>query len=161
MCYIGFLYLDLRMSYISICCRYSYNNFLHHHVENIILSCFESKSSVLVEHLLHDCDLVGMIMEAEKNPILSSDSSKVSDSWLCLSFFLFYLLEQWPFVMWNCSLQLVWMGATLLEWEILVTLLAYRTNLYIWVTQTLKFKHFFRFVPVYLTHKVMFFWFIF
>ncbi|XP_048490870.1 uncharacterized protein LOC104901230 isoform X2 [Beta vulgaris subsp. vulgaris] len=56
--------------------EYSYNNFLHHHVENIILSCFESKSSVLVEHLLHDCDLVGMIMEAEKNPILSSDSSK-------------------------------------------------------------------------------------
>lgn len=56
--------------------EYPYNNFLHHHVENIILCCFESKSSALVEHLLRDCDLVGKILEAEKSPVLSSDSSK-------------------------------------------------------------------------------------
>lgn len=56
--------------------EYPYNNFLHHHVESIILSCFESKSSILVEHLLHDCDLVGKILEAEKSPVLLCDSSK-------------------------------------------------------------------------------------
>uniref|UniRef100_A0A803MRX7 SIT4 phosphatase-associated family protein n=1 Tax=Chenopodium quinoa TaxID=63459 RepID=A0A803MRX7_CHEQI len=56
--------------------EYPYNNFLHHHVENVILSCFESKSSILVEHLLNDCDLVGKTLEAEKSPLLSSDSSK-------------------------------------------------------------------------------------
>lgn len=56
--------------------EYPYNNFLHHHVENIILSCLESKNSALVEHLLHDCDLVGKILETEKSPLLSSDPSK-------------------------------------------------------------------------------------
>lgn len=56
--------------------EYPYNNFLHHHVENIILSCLESKNSALVEHLLRDCDLVGKILETEKSPLLSVDSSK-------------------------------------------------------------------------------------
>uniref|UniRef100_A0A7C8YZT5 Uncharacterized protein n=1 Tax=Opuntia streptacantha TaxID=393608 RepID=A0A7C8YZT5_OPUST len=56
--------------------QYPYNNFLHHHVENIVLSCLESKNSALVEHLLCDCDLVGKILETEKSPLLSSDSSK-------------------------------------------------------------------------------------
>ncbi|CAO2823360.1 unnamed protein product [Amaranthus hypochondriacus] len=56
--------------------EYPYNNFLHHHVETIISCCFESKGSILVDHLLHDCDLVGKILEAEKSSMLSSDSSK-------------------------------------------------------------------------------------
>ncbi|KAH9606940.1 hypothetical protein KSS87_009335, partial [Heliosperma pusillum] len=56
--------------------EYPYNNFLHHHVEIIILSCLESKKSTLVEHLLRDCNLVGRILEAEKDPLLSTDPSK-------------------------------------------------------------------------------------
>lgn len=57
-------------------CRYPYNNFLHHHVENIILSCLECKNAPLIEHLLHECNLVGKILEAEKNFTLE-DSNKV------------------------------------------------------------------------------------
>ncbi|KAF8105821.1 hypothetical protein N665_0155s0036 [Sinapis alba] len=58
--------------------EYPYNNFLHHHVENVILSCLESKSSQLLDHLLNECNLVGSILEAEKNSILSdADSDKL------------------------------------------------------------------------------------
>ncbi|KAL1560505.1 serine/threonine-protein phosphatase 6 regulatory subunit 1-like [Salvia divinorum] len=56
--------------------KYPYNNFLHHHVEVIVLSCLESKNPQFVEHLLHDCDLVGRILEAEKNFTLTVDTSK-------------------------------------------------------------------------------------
>ncbi|PKA53568.1 hypothetical protein AXF42_Ash009064 [Apostasia shenzhenica] len=54
--------------------EYPYNNFLHHQVERIIGSCLESKSAFLVEHLLHDCDIVGKILGAEKQPTLSTSS---------------------------------------------------------------------------------------
>ncbi|KAH7654362.1 serine/threonine-protein phosphatase 6 regulatory subunit 3 protein [Dioscorea alata] len=54
--------------------EYPYNNFLHHHVENVIVSCLESKATLLIEHLLHDCDLVGKILAADKNPTLALDS---------------------------------------------------------------------------------------
>ena len=60
-------------------CRYPYNNFLHHHVENIIVSCLESKNSSLVEHLLHDCDFAGKIIQAEKNATLEADTNKVHE----------------------------------------------------------------------------------
>lgn len=56
--------------------RYPYNNFLHHHVESIILSCLESKHS-LVEHLFLDCDLIRKILQAEKIFTLVADSDKV------------------------------------------------------------------------------------
>lgn len=49
---------------------------MHHHVENIILSCLECKNAPLIEHLLHECNLVGKILEAEKNFTLK-DSNKV------------------------------------------------------------------------------------
>ncbi|KAL2456504.1 SIT4 phosphatase-associated family protein [Forsythia ovata] len=52
---------------------YPYNNFLHHHVEHIIVSCMESKNSEFVKHLLHDCNLTGKIVEAEKNSTLAVD----------------------------------------------------------------------------------------
>ncbi|GLT26181.1 hypothetical protein SLA2020_012640 [Shorea laevis] len=55
---------------------YPYNNFLHHHVESIVVSCLESKNVFLVEHLLRECNLVGKILEAEKNFKLTSDLSK-------------------------------------------------------------------------------------
>ncbi|KAJ0237816.1 Uncharacterized protein HA466_0247240 [Hirschfeldia incana] len=58
--------------------EYPYNNFVHHHVENVILSCLESKNSQLLDHLLSECNLVGSILEAEKNSILSdADSDKL------------------------------------------------------------------------------------
>lgn len=52
--------------------EYPYNNFLHHHVENIILSCLENKDHSLVEHVLQGCNLIGRILEAEKNSSLTA-----------------------------------------------------------------------------------------
>nr|DAD37226.1 TPA_asm: hypothetical protein HUJ06_007867 [Nelumbo nucifera] len=56
--------------------EYPFNNFLHHHVENIIISCLESKKPPLIEHLLQNCNLVGKILEAEKNFTLATDPNK-------------------------------------------------------------------------------------
>ncbi|XP_057782478.1 uncharacterized protein LOC131000530 isoform X5 [Salvia miltiorrhiza] len=50
--------------------EYPYNNALHHHVESILYSCLESKSSTIVDHLLVDCNLVAKILQAEKNSTL-------------------------------------------------------------------------------------------
>ncbi|KAE9591584.1 putative SIT4 phosphatase-associated protein family [Lupinus albus] len=61
---------------IDLFFEYPYNNFLHHHVENIILSCLESKNSSLVEHLLSDCGFVGKIIQAEKHLTLEADAKK-------------------------------------------------------------------------------------
>jgi serine/threonine-protein phosphatase 6 regulatory subunit 3 len=58
-------------------CRYPYNNFLHHHVENIVVSCLEAKRNLLIDHVLNDCDLVGKVLAAEKNSSLSADFSGV------------------------------------------------------------------------------------
>lgn len=63
--------------------RYPFNNFLHHHVENIIGSCLESKQDQLIGHVLDECKLVTRILEAEKNSALSSDLTKVKSN--CLS----------------------------------------------------------------------------
>ncbi|CAH2034514.1 unnamed protein product [Thlaspi arvense] len=58
--------------------EYPYNNFLHHHVENVILSCLESKNSQLLDHLLSECNLIGSILEVEKDSILTAaDSDKL------------------------------------------------------------------------------------
>lgn len=56
--------------------EYPFNNFLHRTVENIIKLCLESHSSVLIENLLHDCDIVNKILEAENQPLLLADCSK-------------------------------------------------------------------------------------
>ncbi|MED6119415.1 hypothetical protein PIB30_011780 [Stylosanthes scabra] len=61
---------------IDLFFEYPYNNFLHHHVENIIISCLECKNSFLVEHLLRDCDFVGRIIQAEKHNTLESSANK-------------------------------------------------------------------------------------
>lgn len=45
-------------------------------MENIIISCLESKNSSLQEHLLRDCDFVGKIIHAEKHFTLEADTSK-------------------------------------------------------------------------------------
>lgn len=41
------------------------------------MSCLGSKNHQFVEHLLHECDFVGKILEAEKNCTLAADESKV------------------------------------------------------------------------------------
>ncbi|CDY48149.1 BnaCnng15910D [Brassica napus] len=65
--FIAILVLDLFF-------KYPYNNALHHQVESIIVSCLESKNDEIVDHLLHECDLIGKILKIEKQPILSSDN---------------------------------------------------------------------------------------
>lgn len=64
-------------SFVLFNCRYPYNNFLHHHVENIIFSCLESKNPILIGHVLRECNLVGKILEAEKNFTLVAGPGKV------------------------------------------------------------------------------------
>ncbi|XP_058749484.1 uncharacterized protein LOC131622466 isoform X1 [Vicia villosa] len=61
---------------INLFFEYPYNNFLHHHVENIIISCLESKRSSLQEHILRDCDFVGKIIRAEKLLTLEAGTNK-------------------------------------------------------------------------------------
>ncbi|KAF5472575.1 hypothetical protein F2P56_009284 [Juglans regia] len=56
--------------------EYPYNNFLHHHIESILMSCLESKNAPLIDHLLQECNLVTRILEAEKNNKLETDSNK-------------------------------------------------------------------------------------
>lgn len=56
--------------------KYPYNNFLHHQVESIIVSCLESKKASLVEHVLYECDIVGKILGAERQPTLALDCNK-------------------------------------------------------------------------------------
>ncbi|KAE8727672.1 serine/threonine-protein phosphatase 6 regulatory subunit 3-like isoform X2 [Hibiscus syriacus] len=51
--------------------EYTFNNALHHHVENIILSCLKSKNDAILDHLLHKCDLIGRFLQTDKQPILS------------------------------------------------------------------------------------------
>ena len=46
-------------------------------MENIILSCLESKNVPFVEHLLRECNLLGKILEAEKKVTLTSDPNMV------------------------------------------------------------------------------------
>ncbi|KAJ4970638.1 hypothetical protein NE237_003737 [Protea cynaroides] len=56
--------------------EYPFNNSLHHHVESIILSCLESKSITIVDHLFRDCNLIEKFLQADRFPILSGDSNK-------------------------------------------------------------------------------------
>ncbi|XP_062185870.1 uncharacterized protein LOC133889356 isoform X2 [Phragmites australis] len=61
---------------IDLFFEYPFNNFLHHHVENIIGSCLESKQDHLIGHVLDECKLVTRILEAEKYSALSPDLTK-------------------------------------------------------------------------------------
>ncbi|OEL20141.1 Serine/threonine-protein phosphatase 6 regulatory subunit 2 [Dichanthelium oligosanthes] len=60
---------------IDLFFEYPYNNFLHHHVENIIVSCLEGKRTELVEHVLNECDIVGKILVTERLSSLSTESN--------------------------------------------------------------------------------------
>ncbi|RYR42887.1 hypothetical protein Ahy_A08g039323 isoform B [Arachis hypogaea] len=60
---------------IDLFFEYPFNNLLHHHVESIILSCLESRNDAIVDHLLHECDLIGRVISADKDSILSADKN--------------------------------------------------------------------------------------
>lgn len=61
---------------IDLFFEYPYNNALHHHIESVIISCLESKSDDVVDHLLQDCDLIGKFLNTDRHPILSGDDNK-------------------------------------------------------------------------------------
>ncbi|XP_042407209.1 serine/threonine-protein phosphatase 6 regulatory subunit 3-like [Zingiber officinale] len=65
---------------IDLFFEYPFNNFLHHHVENVIGSCLAGRRALIIEHILHDCDIVGKILAAEKQSSLSTDSVKATVS---------------------------------------------------------------------------------
>ncbi|KAI5058572.1 hypothetical protein GOP47_0026742 [Adiantum capillus-veneris] len=55
---------------------YPFNNLLHHHVENIVASCIESNSKLLIDHLLVDCDLVARLLQVDANPFVVSSNNQ-------------------------------------------------------------------------------------
>ncbi|KAI4306338.1 hypothetical protein L6164_029625 [Bauhinia variegata] len=73
---------EKKLIHLGAVCRildllfeYPYNNFLHHQVENIVVSCLESKNPTLIEHLLRECDLIGKIIQAEKQCMLEAEAN--------------------------------------------------------------------------------------
>eukprot|EP00249_Psilotum_nudum_P017372 c26285_g1_i1 orf=661-3174(-) len=50
--------------------EYPFNNMLHHHVENIVVSSIESNSKMLIDHLFVDCELVARLLAADQKPFL-------------------------------------------------------------------------------------------
>lgn len=59
--------------------RYPFNNFLHHHVEKLIMACLESNRSAIIDHLFAECNIIRKFLSADKTPLLS-DSNPVSSS---------------------------------------------------------------------------------
>uniref|UniRef100_A0A7N0T3Y3 SIT4 phosphatase-associated family protein n=1 Tax=Kalanchoe fedtschenkoi TaxID=63787 RepID=A0A7N0T3Y3_KALFE len=68
------IHLGAIQRLVDLFFEYPYNNFMHHHVENIVVSCLESKNTSLCEHLLRDCSLIEKILGTEKNPVLAIGS---------------------------------------------------------------------------------------
>uniref|UniRef100_A0A0D9W9L7 Uncharacterized protein n=1 Tax=Leersia perrieri TaxID=77586 RepID=A0A0D9W9L7_9ORYZ len=67
---IRLIHLGAIKRVIDLFFEYPFNNFLHHHVENIIGSCLDSKHDQLICYVLDECELVTRILEAEKNSAL-------------------------------------------------------------------------------------------
>lgn len=74
------------------------------------MSCMGSKNHQFVEHLLHECDLIGKILEAERNFTLAADESKV----FCCMFVFFILCYV------SCFLSFVWLSHASLAYTFLV-----------------------------------------
>ncbi|KAG8043523.1 hypothetical protein GUJ93_ZPchr0458g22781 [Zizania palustris] len=70
------IHLGAIMRVIDLFFEYPFNNFLHHHVENIISSCLDSKQEQLIGHVLNECKLITRILEAEKYSALSTYLTK-------------------------------------------------------------------------------------
>lgn len=63
-------------------------------MEHIVISCLGSKN--FVDHLLHECNLVGKMLDAEKNFTLTADESKV----ICFTLFVFLVRYLWTHSWW-------------------------------------------------------------
>ncbi|XP_020115074.1 serine/threonine-protein phosphatase 6 regulatory subunit 3-like isoform X2 [Ananas comosus] len=57
--------------------KYPFNNFLHHHVEKLIMACLESNRSAIIDHLFAECNIIRKFLNADKTPLLS-DSNPVT-----------------------------------------------------------------------------------
>ncbi|KAG6522171.1 hypothetical protein ZIOFF_019308 [Zingiber officinale] len=55
--------------------KYPFNNSLHHHVENLVICCLESKSTVVVDYLFCECSIITKFLQMDKNSFLSTESS--------------------------------------------------------------------------------------
>ncbi|XP_042435326.1 serine/threonine-protein phosphatase 6 regulatory subunit 3-like [Zingiber officinale] len=55
--------------------KYPFNNSLHHHVENLVVSCLESKNTAVVDYLFCECGIIAKFLLTDKNPFLSGESS--------------------------------------------------------------------------------------
>lgn len=85
--------LFLKLFCVFCFCRYPYNNSLHHHVESIVLSCLESKTDAIVNHLLRDCDLIGRVIQADKHSVLSSERNLVHGCFKLINWMLSWSLD--------------------------------------------------------------------
>lgn len=56
--------------------EYPFNNMLHHHVETMVISCIESSSKMLMDHIFLECDFVARLLKTDKNPFVSKEASK-------------------------------------------------------------------------------------
>ncbi|KAI3742873.1 hypothetical protein L1987_60571 [Smallanthus sonchifolius] len=72
--------LGVLRSILELFFAYPYNNFLHHHIAQIIVSCLESKNASMVEHILDDCNLVRNIIDAKRNSELNTDKNNFMPS---------------------------------------------------------------------------------
>ncbi|KAH9317990.1 hypothetical protein KI387_019759, partial [Taxus chinensis] len=72
----GLVHLGAVQTVIKLFFEYPFNNALHHYVESVISSCLESKSSVLIDHLFQDCDLLDKLLLADEVPFVIDDPTK-------------------------------------------------------------------------------------
>lgn len=47
-------------------------------MESIIYSCLESKTNTIVDHLFEECNLIGKIIQTDKQPTVSGDGNQVN-----------------------------------------------------------------------------------
>ncbi|KAI4343093.1 hypothetical protein MLD38_027636 [Melastoma candidum] len=70
------IHLEVVPRILGLFFEYPFNNFLHHHIDSIIITCLESKNAALIEYILGDCNLIGKIIDVEKNLNLPADPAK-------------------------------------------------------------------------------------
>ncbi|KAI4303671.1 hypothetical protein MLD38_039271 [Melastoma candidum] len=70
------IHLEVVPKILGLFFEYPFNNFLHHHIDSIIITCLESKNAALIEYILGDCNLIGKIIDVQKNSNLPADPDK-------------------------------------------------------------------------------------
>lgn len=74
-------------------------------MESIIISCLESKKAQLIDHILHENNMVGRILEAENQSTISLDSNKVCywPQYICCSLLVRFLIFPIASCLLTCS----------------------------------------------------------